>query len=235
MPRRPRRGGRRRNRTRAAAGLATRPRLMSRSTQIQRYHGVSTKVFWFKDNRQFVLNNAPYQFDPLDVGRIVTTNPKGWAECIRLYDQYKILGMVLRMYPANVGSEPTGGDQFSTAPGTLPIAINRGNHVMYIDQRKDGGGTGNPTSISQIINRGSARMINGRRPWTTSIWRPKGKPTWGSAKDPLSSPDLWNGQICHFCEGGSQIPNTPAGQPQEFTVFYYTLTWKVIFRGRQNN
>lgn len=220
-----------------AAGLATYPKLMSKARQIARYHGVSSRTYWFKTNGQFVLNAASYQFDPIDTQRISTVQPKGWNQCLALYDQYKVLGMVLKMFPANVGTEPTGADQFQTAPGPggLPVLINRGNHVMYIDQRRDSPGVANPTSIGQIINRGSARMINPRRPWTTSLWRPKGKPLWGSCKDILASPDAWNGQICHFCEGGSVIPNTPAGAPQTFTVFYYTLTWKVVFRGRQSN
>lgn len=232
-----RRNYRRRYRPRrryAAAQLATRPRLMTRTQAIKRYHQVSTRVFWFKTNRTFVLNSASYQFDPLNVGRINAVQPKGWSEAIALYDQYKILGMTIKMYPANVGTEATGADQLASAPNTIPIGINRGNHVMYIDQRQDSPGVSNPTSISQIINRGSARMINPRRPFTMSIWRPKGKPLWGSTKDILGAPDSWTGSINHFAEGGSIIPNTPAGVPQTITVYYYTITWKVIFRGRQS-
>lgn len=219
---------------RKAAQLATRPRLMSRTEATKRYHQVSTRVFWFKTNRTFRLNSASYQFDPLDVQRIDSVNPKGWTEAKALYDQYKVLGMTLKLFPANVGTEPTIGDSFSVPIGQPQWAINRGNHVMYIDQRKEPLGT-NPTSISDIINRGSARMINPRRPWTTSIWRPKGKPLWGSTKDITQVPDSWNGMICHFCEGGTPIPNSSTGQPQTWVVFYYTLTWKVIFRGRQSN
>lgn len=214
--------------------LATRPRLMSSTQASKRYHQVSTRVFWFNANRTFVLNSASYQFDPLDVQRIITVNPKGFAEALALYDQYKVLGMVLKLFPANIGTEATAGDSFSVPIGQPTWNINRGNHVMYIDQRKEPVGTA-PTSISQIINRGSARMINPRRPWKTSIWRPKGKPIWGSCKDISTNPDSWSGQICHFCEGGSIIPNSSTGTPQTWTVFYYTLTWKVIFRGRQSD
>lgn len=236
MPYTKRRSSRRvRFKRRNPGQLATRPRLMSRTMAAKRYHQVSTRVFWFKSNEVFSLNNATYQFDPLEVQRIVTVQPKGWLQAVQLYDQYKVLGMVLKMFPANVGTEPTAADGLAVGPANIPIGINRGNHVMYIDQRQDSPAIAQPTSISQIINRGSARMINARRPWTTSIWRPKGKPIWGSTKNILTTPDSWTGSINHFCEGGSRIPNTPSGLPQTWTVFYYTLTWKVIFRGRQSN
>lgn len=215
---------RKRRPRRNAAGLATRPRMMGKGNASKRYHGVDTRVFWFKQNG--VIESLPAQQTPqfrqFQTGLLATSPPVSFNHCRGLFDQYKILGMKLRLFPANVGKE--------SMDLTSQLSVNnfvRGNHCLWIDQRWDPNSI-SPTTIAEVISTASARLINPRRPYSVSLWRPKGKPNWGSCKDIVQSPDLWNGVINYLLTDCTvTVPNGP---PQVF--YYYTLQWKVIFRGR---
>mgnify|MGYP000101533070 CR=1 FL=1 len=217
--------------TRRVPGLATRPRMMSYALARKRYNQVSTKTFWFKTNGTINVDNQAFKFIEWRVNALLpTVNPQGWAEATAMFDQYKVLGMTYRLFPANVGTEPTGVDQ--TGPFQSPQPVNRGNHCLWIDQRFDGA-VQQPTSISNVINTASARLINPRRPYKISIWRPTGKPKWGSTRAIATVPDDWTGVINHIIEGATTLP---PGNPQPtIPIWYYTLQWKVVFRGRQDD
>ena len=211
-------------------GLATRPRMMGRGRFFRRWNQVDARVFWFKSNGTFNLNNNEYQYIPYKVQDISSNyNPQGFQECLQLYDQYKVLGMVYRLFPANLQSDPTAGGLQQPPVGNAPIVMLRGNHCVWIDQRLDPN-VQVPTSVGDIISTASARLIDPRRPYKVSIWRPKGRPTWGSTKDIGSRPDQWTGVINHFCEGGTRIVGIPPNN--EYPVYYWTLQWEVVFRGR---
>lgn len=219
-------------------GLSTVPRMMTYNRFKQRWNQVDSRVFWMKTNGTINLNDQDYQYYSFPVQRLtaqvginppVSLPPNGWLQLCEMYDQYKVLGVTYSLFPANVGIEPTGG----SGTTNQSIYLNRGNHCVWIDQRADTSVQA-PTSISNIISTSSARIINARRPYKVSIYRPKGRNIWGSCKDYDSIPpeqrlDPWNGLINHFIEGGSKPNQTPTGT---LPIFYYTLQYKVVFRGR---
>lgn len=217
-----RRPFRRRFRRRGYTGLATRPRMMSKARAFRRMNQVDGRVFWFKTNGTIDLNNNNHQYYEFRTGALDILNPQGWPQLKQLYDQYKILGYKYRLFPANVGTE-------STANAPTSLALDRGNHAVWKDQRFDPN-VQQPTQIDQVINTASCRLINPRRPYATSIWRPRGKPTWGSTRDIATSPDPWRASINHLIEGGSIQPPT-----QLKVIYFYTIQWKVVFRGRQDD
>lgn len=222
---------RRNRRTKRVPGLATIPRMMPRALAHKRYNQVSTKVFWFKANGTVNVDNNAFKFiEYRTTSLLPTLNPQGWTEATSMFDQYKVLGMTYKLFPANVGTESTGVDQ--TGPFTSPQPVNRGNHCLWLDQRFDGN-VQSPTSISNVINTASARLINPRRPYKLSIWRPTGKPKWGSTRAIATNPDDWTGVINHIVEGSTVLP--PANPQPTIPIYYYTLQWKVIFRGRQDD
>lgn len=198
-------------------GLATAPRMMSKTLRLKRMNQVSTKTFYFKVNSQVITSpGSDSHFGTyrtrINLSLLV---PAGWPALTQLYDQFKVLGMTLKLFPAAVGTEPA-----------ILNPWNRGDQVLWTDQRWDSNQQ-IPQYVSDIINNASARMINPRSPVTRSIWRPKGVPGWGSTSDLLGEPDPWDGAIFHI------INNAPAqiGRP----LWYSTLQWKVTFRGRQQD
>lgn len=208
----------------STGGLAVRPKLMSRVTRWRRENSIDTKVFWFKMNGTINANDQPYQYYEFRTNFLAAGNPQGWACITQMYDQYKIMGFTYKLFPANVGTEPT-----ASGPGAATIHFDRGNHIIWTDQRFDPNVV-LPSSIADVINTGSARLINPRRPFTKSIWRPKGKYQWGSTRDLLTAGDAWTGSINHLINGATiQQPN------QLRASFFYTLTFKVIVRGRQDD
>lgn len=212
-----------RRRTRRVPGLATRPRMMGRGRFHRRWNQVDTRVFWFKTNGTIDLNNNANQYYEFRTSALPTLAPQGWPQLLSMYDQYKILGYKYRLFPANVGTEATGN------AGAQTLALDRGNHAVWIDQRFDPN-VQQPSQISEVINTASCRLINARRPYSVSIWRPRGKPTWGSTRDLAVAPDPWRASINHLIEGGSLQP-----PGQQKVIYYYTIQWKVVFRGRQDD
>lgn len=218
-----RRPNRRRNRRRRIPGLATRPRMMPRTLALKRSQQVDTRVFWFKQNATITNSPNAFQYYEFRTTKLAAEPPPSFTALRTMYDQYKILGFKIRYFPANVGIEP-----HATRPGqTGDLTLMRGNHCLWVDQRYDPN-VQLPTSIGEVINTASARLINPRRPYAISIWRPKGKYVWGSCKDINSNPDPWNGTINHIVEDAT-ISVPPAGP---LTIYFYTIQWKVIFRGR---
>ena len=224
-------------------GLATIPKMMTYNRFKRRWNQVDSRVFWMKLNGTINLNDQAYQYYAFPVQRLtgevppaggppppaITNPPNGWLQLCEMYDQYKVLGVKYSLFPCNVGIEATGG----SGTTNQSIYLNRGNHCIWIDQRADSS-VQPPTSISEIISTSSARLINARQPYKTSIWRPKGRPTWGSCKDynqigDAKRLDPWNGIINHFIEGGTRPNQVLTGT---LPIFYYTLEYKVIFRGR---
>lgn len=216
---------RRARRKRKAAGLATRPTMMSKTVATKRFHGVDTRVFWFKTNGRLTSLPAAQtpQFKSFKVTDLIGSPPQSLTALRHLYDQYKILGFKIKFFPANVGIE---GAQLNTALGQF----RRGNHCIWIDQRVDTPVI-QPQDIGDIIGTASARIINPRRPYAAALWRPKGKPAWGSCKSPVTGGDLWNGAIYYFIQDSTVTP--PNGIASVFS--YYTVQWKVIFRGRNED
>ena len=213
----------RRGRRPAYTGLATRPRMMGRNTAISRKHGIDTKTFWFKENG--ILTTAPspnwyrtwITHDITGVGA-----PASFNALARLYDQYKVLGMKVRLIPANpqVDLNPTTGALLGI------FALRRGNIAMWSDQRYDPT-MPIPNLIGEVIGNNNTRIINPARRTSQSVYRPKGKYSWGSTKQAATAGDPWQAEINMLVNDASPTPTTGPVQ-----MYYYTRQWKVIFRGR---
>ena len=228
MPYRRRYRARRRPRRRNNP-LATVPRMMPKSYAFKRHNQVATKVFWLKLNGQIDVPTNPqgggvsiFRTRGIVNGPVI---PSGRNAIFSLYDQFKVLAIRIRWFPANVGIEP--GVTTAGVP-TLTSQTARGDQVIWSDQRIDPNQQV-PTLISEVINNASARMINPRRSQTRVLYRPKGVPAWGSCIDPTTQPDQWNGGIYHIINNAT--PSSVTGRP----VWYYTLTYKLLVRGRRQN
>lgn len=219
----------RRYRPRRPRGLAVVPRMMPRALARQRKNQVGTRVMWFKYNNTIDAVESEFTLWRAN-GPELLANAQFQSMC-SIYDQYKVIGFKLRLFPANVGIE--SHDQFLGQDFTLL----RGNHIVWTDQRLDPT-VADPTSISQIINTASARMINPRRPYTVSLYRPRGQPLWGACEGlpppfppaPTATPDPWSGCIAHFYQDAT---NSQPGAPQ--ALYFYTIQYKVVFRGRRQD
>lgn len=203
-------------------GLATKPKMMGRQVARKRFNQVHSRVFWFKRNGiiQTDLNGNAYQFWTGRELNAAPTAPVGWDALRSLYDQYKVLALKVRFFPANVGVEPDsvliGGSN----------ALLRGDVAVWNDQRFDLGGQ-TPSTIGEVINIASCRMINARRPYTRRIFRARGFPQWANTQGPATV-DSWNGSI-------EMIINNATPQPAGGTapvLWYYTVQYKVLVRGR---
>lgn len=204
-------------RRRNVAGLATRPRMMSSALSMKRRNQVSTKVFWFKRNGVIQSNPAGNNYSFWRTREINNPEPIGWAAVKTLYDQYKVLAMKLKFFPANVGVEPDSALFASNA-------LLRGDTAVWSDQRW---APNSPQQISEIINNASTKMINSRRPYARTIYRPRGEPEWGDTQSP--TPDSWDGSVELIINNASPAPAT--GTPP--VLWYWTLQYKVVVRGRR--
>lgn len=212
--RRPRPTYRRRN----VAGFATRPRMMPKTLAMKRMNQVSTKVFWFKQNGVISPDTTGRIYSFWTARGFNAASPTGWSALRTLYDQYKVLAIKVRFFPANVGIEPDTA-LFANS------ALLRGDTISWTDQRFDTTAQA-PTAISQVINNASARMTNSRRSYSRQIFRPTGYPEWGQTSGPPTV-ESWNGAIETLTVGAT--PATPTVIP---VLWYYTVQWKIIVRGR---
>ena len=202
-------------------GLATRPVMMTKSVAFKRNNGILNRTFWFKKNGIITTDLNGNSYNVFNTRGLVNpaTAPIGFDSLRVLYDQYKVLAICLRLYPANVGIEP---DTVLLAQGGLL----RGDTAVWSDQRFDTTAQ-SPTLISQVINVASCRMINSRRPYKRTLFRAKGYTTWGNTQGPATN-DSWNGSI-------EVIINNATAQQAGGTapvLWYYTLQYKILVRGR---
>lgn len=204
--------------------VGTTPKMMSTLETRKRILGVDTRVFWFKFNNYIKTALTPNMHHTWKITDLIdpTINPVAgsfWKLCT-LYDQYKVLGLKLRMMPANI----------------LTATMTRGNTASWIDQRDDPPVL-IPMTIGQVIGNNNCRLINSNRPYSTAIWRPKGKPIWGATKHITTTDqfrDPWTGVINVMVEGATENPETPtAGWPK--TLWYCSSQFKVVFRARVND
>lgn len=222
MPFRRRYNARRpRRRPRRVPGLATRPRMMGTMVARKRFQQVHTRVFWFKRNG-FInpdLAGNNYSFWNGREINVPATTPVGWDALKTLYEQYKVLAIKVKLFPANVGVEPDSALFASNA-------LLRGDVAVWNDQRFDTA-TPAPTNINEVINIASCRMINARRPYSRRIFRARGYPQWANTQGP-STVDSWNGSIELLINNATPAPATGPAP----TLWYYTVQYKIAVRGR---
>lgn len=220
MPYRIKKKGYRKKRNKVK-GLATIARMMPRALQAQRFQNASTKTFYLKDAGTLTtdLNGVIEQvWSVQDIYSV----PQ-FAVIGNLYDQFKCLAMKIRLYPANVGIEPD--------PSALPVGNNgliRGNAGVWSEQRP-GATTAFPSSITEMINYGSSRLINPRRPYQRAIYRAKGFPTWGGIESTATN-DQWRGVI-NLLQVDASAAAAGGISP---VLWYWSRTFKIVYRGRRS-
>ena len=196
--------------------VAVRPRFMPHAMKMARVQNVSSKVFYLKSNGQIQQNaTGTYQFN-YNSRDLLASPPTGLADIFSLYEEYKCLAVYVKFFAANVGTEP--------------FTLSRGDCVVWTDQRAP---FQTPTSIGQIINYGSARMLAPRQSYSRKMFRTKGNPEWGNTQigTPQLVPDSWNAQIS-IC-GFNATPLAPPFPIPPPVMWYYTVTYKVVVRGRR--
>lgn len=230
---------RRRHRRRARARrniYGTKPQFMPRTLAVKKYANLGTRTIYFKRSGTINSNAAGVTSFVWRTyaGDDTATNPIRMPEiadspvAAMMYTEYKVLAIRVRLYAANVGTE-TGqlaGGGTPNVPG-----FNRGNAITYLDQdiQKD-----EPvySDITQVMNTGSARMIPPRvSSFSRVIYRKKGEPSWGCCDRNVDvddrTPDPWQAGILLLGDNATTAINAGI-RP----LWFYTCTYKIIFRGR---
>lgn len=222
---------RRRRRRPHRRPYGTKASFVPRSLAVKRYNNISTKTFYFKETGTIasdqqgrvirVWNTLAQPSPPNPALPLRLPNVADCYEVAELYNEYKILAVRVRVYAANVGTEPPIG------PSPPFTGFNRGSTVVYLDQKQ----TRNEQvaqNIPEVMNFGSCHMIPSRSDKHTRVmYRPKGYPKWGTCDRnvPVAErePDQWYASINLL--GNLATPNVPV-------LWYYVITYKIIFRGR---
>lgn len=181
---------------------------------------------WFKEVRTIQSNdsgNFRELFAPTNIDNCLDF--PNWA---KIWEEYKVLKVVVKMIPAAVGSESLQENfpQDNDVPGAR-ATFKRGDCITWVDQ----GDLDEPTTFSRIIIKPSARLIQPRRYHVRWIDRPKGNPNWGRIDTTgiVTLPDEWGDTRIQLF-GTRFTPSNAAGNQ----IWYYvTVAYKVIFRGRQ--
>lgn len=211
----------------------TKATFVPRNLAVKRYNQVSTKTFYFKYNGTLQSDSnglvqgawSTTQEVVISPTEIYYRMPNVSDNTIieQAYTEYKVLAIRVRFFPANVGTESLGGEPVTSLPF---IPLFRGNTVVYTDNKVTAN-TVAPEQIADVINAGSARMINSRRPFTRVIYRPKGYLSWGNCDNNLPAQtrpaDPWWGSILLL--GNQATPTSPQ-------LWFWTATYKVVYRGR---
>jgi len=196
--------------------LATRPKFIPRGLAYKRYNNLSTKVFYFKESGEITTGTTGTFFVNWNVQNIVTAAPAQVADVFKLYDEFKVLAMSVKLFPANVGIESDTAILGSN--GLL-----RGDQIVWSDQKGNVTVTA-PANIQAIINQGSARLINPRNPYARTLYRAKGNTEWGKCENPAVVPDSWDGSVSIY---GQETTNVALRK-----LWYWSRTYKIIVRGR---
>lgn len=208
--------------------LATTTKWMSSESKWSRALAVDTKLFYFKRAGMVTTDlNGDYQgnFN----ARQLTQLPLLWPQFTLLtgiYSAYKVLGIKIKWHAANVGIE--AHDSF--LPGS-DLTLLRGNCCTWTDQREDNTPVIPIPTIIQIINEASAKIHQPRSSFSRTLFRGKGFNEWGFTQ-PTAMADSWNGGINMVIRNATPAGVTTLGT--EPVLFYYTISFKVVFQGRRS-
>lgn len=205
----------------------TKPSFVPRPLAIRRANQIQTRVMYFKAAGTIASFPTPAtglaQFGFKTNNQTTTPPtpnvPEDFDVASQLYQEYKILAIRVKLFAANIGAE-------LLATGSPVSELNRGNTVVYKDNDIKPSEV-QPTTIVDVINYGSARLIPSRTSrYTSVLYRPKGFPKWGCCDPNVPAAernaDAWNGGIFMLT-----TQCTP-GQ----TLWYFQVSYKVAFRGR---
>lgn len=207
--------------TRVGAPLGRAPRWRRRQRVGQ---NLTRNVFWFKltgEIRPLGGALAGEIFQRFLPNQVTLSNQ--FDRFAYLYEQFKVLKMVVKFFPANVGAE-----NISTV-AILPN-FQRGNVLTYVEQPPIA--VAPPGTLQSVMSLPSARIHQPRRMVKRYIDRPRGGRTnvWTlidhvvGTGAPAFQPEAWTSQIRIF--GNNWIADTT--QP----VYFYEQYFKVVFRSR---
>ena len=185
--------------------------------------GLTRQVQWFKRVQAItsdVAGNIGFSITSENVDTVDDFVTYG-----TLYSQYKVLKVICKMFPANVGGESM--QHLVAGPGQGFPLLQRGDALTYTGKVST-----SSTSIVDLIQRASARLIQPRRfhkRWTD---RPPGYPAWGELSNvgTITTYDPWDDESGIHMIGENFTPTQAPGQQN---YFYVMTLWKVLFRSRQ--
>lgn len=230
---------RKRNFRKKPSIYGTKARFIPRGLATKRYGQVSTKTFYFKASGTIDSDTGTgitqqlwgTQSQPALPGIGLPRRMPNVADAYTFalcYTEYKVLAVKVRIFAANVGSEPGAMPAASGTPGFV-AGFNRGDTVVYLDQDIRPGEV-MKTDILDVMNLGSCKMVPSRvAKYTKVMYRKKGLPEWGCCDRnvlPINRvPDPWNAAIILLGNNARVAPNVAP-------LWFYTVTYKIIFRGR---
>lgn len=184
-------------------------------------------VFWFKKCSDIPADGSGNLF--LRINANDTFPIPNFVNMCRSFEQYKVLKVIAKFYPAFVGSETT--TQTATNNG-----FRRGNVITWIDQPPLGL---QPTGgqISTLMGFPSARLHQTR----ATIKRWMNRPSGGRFMDwayithptalgvPQIAPDAWNSEIRIFGDNFSTTPQN--NKPYFFVEYLFQVVFRSVYRG----
>lgn len=195
------------------------------SKSARRSQGLSRNVFWFKHTGSIQANTgdagrAFYAFGANDA-----TIFNGFRNFARCFEQYKVLKVSIKFFPANIGSE-------DAPPLIPPQTFHRGNVCTWIDQPPLT--NAQPAGINTVLSMPSAKLHPCRSVFKRWMKRPSGARTntWtminhDAQGSPIPQIDAWLSQIRFLGDNFGMINNIPYYFVEEYV--------QVIFRSRYTN
>lgn len=183
-----------------------------------------SKTFWFKIVTYLNSDNAGYVSNQPGISTNSVILASDWQDVSKNFLQYKVVKVVTRLIPQNLG---TNGAQDLQGAQLGRILYKRGVACVWItiDSNEP-----YPLNVDEVINKPSTKIINPMREYRRSMNRPKGYPAWGTLAD-TGSPilnDEWESSFRLFSEGF-----TPSQAPGDQRFFIQVSMFKVVYRGRR--
>lgn len=178
---------------------------------------------WFK--YMFPVLSTPAGLIAIDVDPSNVNLLKQFQKFGTIYEEFKTLMVVLKLYPSAVGSESLN----TQGPGGNLVPIyRRGDIVSWVDPTTP---NDTVTQIIDVMGRPSATLFQPRRFHKRWMTRPRGYPEWASLNTDgtIQAQDTWQGSINVFGQGF-----TPSPAPGIQRYFYAEVSMKILFRSRQN-
>lgn len=140
------------------------------------------------------------------------------------YEEFKVLKLIVKIFPANVGGESQQILQGATP--SLPV-FQRGDICSWVDQ---GSNDPLPGGIDDVINRSSCRIFQPRRFHKRWMNRPRDFPNWGKLDNAgnIQTFDPWQAQIRLY---GDNF--TPISAPGQQNFFWCQILYKILYRNRR--
>lgn len=182
---------------------------------------LARNVFWFKTVDSVLSSSVT----PGTIGYFAQPDTvvqcNRWDNIAPMYKQFKVLKMIVKFYPANIGAETIG---IAGGPGVqLQQRFYRGDTITWADQE---GNVAAPPNIQSKMGNPSTRYIIARRFHKRWLDRPRGYNLWDELNlngSIAPSAEYWNPSINLF---GTNYSEPIVGLPH----YYVMKMYKVLFR-----